>query len=70
MEEILEKNNLGNNYLWAADIQEHSQELFYIDIVHYSAEMSKMLSEYVGYHLLDRNIYGIAFIKRKSYGEL
>lgn len=55
MEERVKNKSLGENFLWTADIQEHSQRPLYVDKFHYSAEMSEMLVVKIGNLLLERN---------------
>lgn len=40
-----DKNELGNNFVWAADIQETASKSLYVDAVHYSPEMCGMIAE-------------------------
>lgn len=56
MDEIVNNNFMGNNFLWAADMQKDMQKALYIDKVHYSAEMSEALAVQIGQHLL-QDIY-------------
>jgi lysophospholipase L1-like esterase len=56
MEELIENEPLGDNFLWCADMQEHLQEPLYVDSVHYSAKMSKMLATTIANFLLERDM--------------
>lgn len=48
------RNSMGNNFVWLADIQKDTNEQLYIDAVHYSPSMSRLLAE---------KIYGYIEIK-------
>lgn len=52
MEKI--KSTLGNNFLWLADIQDGVTKPLYVDIDHYSEEMSKEIAKNI-YNFLARN---------------
>lgn len=54
------KNVLGNNFLWCADMQEGLKEPLYVDVVHYSAKMSKKFAAEIHRQILERNlvVYG------------
>lgn len=52
MEEFRKKNNLGKNFLWLADIQENIRKPLYIDIDHYSPEMSNIIANKISEFLL------------------
>ncbi|MBI1858739.1 MAG: SGNH/GDSL hydrolase family protein [Candidatus Melainabacteria bacterium] len=41
MEEFVKSHDMGDNFLWLADMQENMKKPLYIDIDHYSPEMSK-----------------------------
>lgn len=45
MEEYVKRNNLGNNFIWCADIGQDATKPLYIDIAHYSPRMSEMLAQ-------------------------
>jgi lysophospholipase L1-like esterase len=40
-----ERNSLGDNFLWLADTQERTTEPLYVDSMHYTGKMSKMLAK-------------------------
>ncbi len=52
MAEFVKKNNLRENFLWLADIQESIKEPLYVDIDHYSDKMSKMIAKEIVDHYL------------------
>jgi lysophospholipase L1-like esterase len=56
MAESLESEPLGPNFLWCADMQEGLKEPLYVDKVHYSARMSRLLAEKIGGLLLERRL--------------
>jgi hypothetical protein len=56
MESILEKRKPKHNFLWAADLQQDIQKPLYVDVVHYSAEMCKLLAVHIGEYLLNANL--------------
>ena len=43
--ELFDAHPPGDNFLWCADIQEHSTEPLYSDKVHYSARLSDMVAD-------------------------
>lgn len=53
---LIEKRSLGENFYWAADIQRELKKPLYIDLVHYTAEMSEILAIKIGEFLLQKNI--------------
>ena len=56
MAEYLEKNSLGENFLWCADMQEKVTVPLYVDSIHYTAEMSKDLARTICNLLVKRNL--------------
>lgn len=46
----------GENFLWLADMQENLKEPLYVDAVHYSARMSKLIAEQIANALLQKTI--------------
>jgi hypothetical protein len=56
MEEVVKKNNMGSHFLWCADIQENLAGPLYVDEVHYSPKMSKILADYIANLLLERHL--------------
>jgi len=45
MEKLTKTGRLGKNFSWCADIQEDLKQPLYVDSVHYSSYMSKLLAE-------------------------
>ena len=45
MSEFVGQHPLGNNFLWAADIQEDVAEPLYVDSLHYSGRMSELFAQ-------------------------
>lgn len=56
MAEFIERNPLGDNFLWSADIQENEQRPLYIDKVHYSADFSNQFASAIADWLIERNL--------------
>ena len=46
----------GNNFLWLGDMQESLKEPLYVDAVHYSARMSKLIAEHIAVDLSAKKI--------------
>lgn len=46
----------GNNFLWCADIQQEIQEPLYVDRVHYTSKMSRMIASCIVDRLVERKI--------------
>jgi lysophospholipase L1-like esterase len=57
MAEFLKEHSLGNNFLWAADMQEHATEPLYVDTMHYSGKMSKMIAKFIYDGMIERNLF-------------
>ncbi len=57
MEDFIKKHNMGNDFLWLADIQENMKKPLYIDIDHYSPEMSHEIAKYVYNFLVTKNVF-------------
>ena len=55
MEKFVKKNSLGNNFLWLADMQESVKKPLYVDIDHYSAELSESIAKRIYNFLMDNN---------------
>jgi len=51
MRRLWEKDQLGRNFLWLADIQKDIRKPLYVDYVHYGASLSKMIAERILQHL-------------------
>lgn len=45
MEDYVKKNEMGKNFLWLADIQQNVKKPLYVDIDHYSAELSEKIAK-------------------------
>jgi lysophospholipase L1-like esterase len=45
MAEYLKSHNPGNNFIWCADIGQDAAQALYVDLLHYSPQMSKMLAK-------------------------
>jgi hypothetical protein len=46
----------GNNFLWLGDMQENLKEPLYVDAIHYSARMSKLIAEHIAVDLSAKKI--------------
>jgi hypothetical protein len=47
---------LGNNFLWCADIQEGIEAPLYVDMVHYSPMLSRLLAERITVLMVERRL--------------
>ena len=56
MAATLDKKNLGNNFLWCADMHTTLKEPLYVDSCHYSAKMSKLFAHRIGTLILKRGL--------------
>ena len=56
MEKLSKRGDLGNNFLWLADIQENMKKSLYVDKFHYSSEMSKIIANKIYVFLMDQII--------------
>ncbi len=54
MGKLYREKQLGDNFFWCADIQEHLQEPLYVDGVHYTAKMSQMLANCIAMQKLEK----------------
>jgi len=54
MEEFIKNNDIGNNFLWLADMQEELKKPLYIDIDHYSPWMSKEIAMRISDFLISK----------------
>jgi len=52
--ELHKRKVFGDDFLWLADMQENMSKPVYIDTVHYSAEMCRIISEHIYKFLLTR----------------
>jgi len=57
MAKVKEEKSLGNNFLWAADIQEQERKSLYVDMVHYTAKMSQTIAKIISNFLIEKNFY-------------
>lgn len=57
MEDYVKRNNLGKNFLWLADIQENVKKPLYVDIDHYSAELSSDIAKRIYNFLINSPQY-------------
>jgi hypothetical protein len=72
MEKFVAEHSLGNNFLWAADIQEQAVEPLYVDNVHYSGKMSKMIAQYIFDKMVERKLLAPAPLRARrsvAYGK-
>ncbi|MGO8881625.1 MAG: SGNH/GDSL hydrolase family protein [Desulfomonilaceae bacterium] len=63
----------GDNFLWLADMQENLKEPLYVDAVHYSARMSKLIADRIAIALYEKNILssrGLHAIPKMEHKEL
>jgi len=56
MREYVESHDLGNNFLWCADIGKDAKEPLYVDLAHYSSRMTALLAENICGLLEQRNL--------------
>lgn len=56
MAELIEKNPLGDSFLWCADIQKDKKKSLYVDMVHYSAGFSKEFAMVIADFLVERHL--------------
>lgn len=56
MFELFKSNELGNNFLWLADIQENIKKPLYVDAHHYSPEISQIIAKSIGIFLVNRGL--------------
>ncbi|OGI18279.1 MAG: hypothetical protein A3B68_04385 [Candidatus Melainabacteria bacterium RIFCSPHIGHO2_02_FULL_34_12] len=50
------KNKLGANFFWLADIQKDINKPVYIDVDHYSSEMSRLIAKKINDYLISKNL--------------
>ncbi|MBI3591345.1 MAG: SGNH/GDSL hydrolase family protein [Candidatus Melainabacteria bacterium] len=53
MAEYIKKVSLGNNFLWLADMQKNLKQPLYVDIDHYSGEMSEKIAKRIYDYLIN-----------------
>ena len=51
MADEFNKGRWGDNFLWLADLQENLREPLYVDAVHYSGHMSRIIAEIISVKL-------------------
>jgi hypothetical protein len=56
MLEYPQHNKLGPDFVWRADIQEGIKEPLYVDKIHYSARLSKMLAGCISDSIVHRTM--------------
>jgi hypothetical protein len=56
MAKTAESQDLGRNFIWAADVQENLQKPLYVDAVHYSGEMSEILAKFILNAITERRL--------------
>jgi hypothetical protein len=56
MRERIDAEPAGDNFLWCADLQEHSTELLYVDLVHYSPAMSDEIARCIVDGIVERGL--------------
>ncbi|MFH1481529.1 MAG: SGNH/GDSL hydrolase family protein [Pseudomonadota bacterium] len=56
MATFIEKNPMGNNFIWCADIQRDIKGPLYIDPVHYSERMSEIIAKEIYRVLMERDL--------------
>ena len=54
--QLEKEKKLGKYFFWCADVQEYSKEPLYVDGVHYTAKMSRMLADNIAEQLLKSNL--------------
>ena len=57
MADTVEKRPMGRNFIWAADIQENLEKPLYVDAVHYSGEMSRILAKSIAEKVRERSLH-------------
>jgi len=58
MAEIAKAIPLGDNFVWAADLQENAKEPLYVDAFHYTAPMSRRIASFIVRAIHDRRLVG------------
>jgi hypothetical protein len=54
----LQKQPLGSDFIWAADIQQDWHEPLYVGWFHYNAPMSRPIADYILDTMLERHLLG------------
>jgi len=65
MADTVKAHPLGPHFVWSADIQENLKKPLYVDAVHYSSEMSKLLAEHILAEIMERGL-GAKFYSVKT----
>jgi hypothetical protein len=60
MKEYVESHDLGNNFLWCADIGKDAKEPLYADLAHFSPRKCALLAEVICGLLEQRNLFSMA----------
>ena len=48
--------DFGNDFIWLSDMQENLKKPLYVDALHYSAEMNKLIAEQISIALSHKKI--------------
>lgn len=56
MAELAKERDMGAQFLWCADMQEHLKEPLYVDPIHYSGRMADRLAALIARLLLERRL--------------
>jgi hypothetical protein len=56
MRRVVDSQDMGSNFLWCADMQEGMQERLYVDSVHHTAKLSRLLAEYIAERMAERQL--------------
>jgi hypothetical protein len=56
IERRVQEKPAGENFLWCADIQESLAEPLYVDKVHYTAKMSRLIAATIGAQIVERGL--------------
>lgn len=60
---------LGDNFIWSADIQEQLKKPLYVDAIHYSGEMARIIAQHILYTIERRDL--VAFDRdTRSFSDL
>jgi hypothetical protein len=59
MKEYVEHHDLGNHFLWCAEIGKDAKEPLYVDLAHYSPRMCALFAEVVCGLLEERNLFSM-----------
>ena len=54
MERRVREGSLGTDFLWCADVQESLAEPLYVDKVHYTARMSRLVASLIGERIVEQ----------------